>query len=128
MKVLLDTHIFIWWDSEPERLPPNVLSLLERKDVTRFVSVVSLWEMQIKSQVGKLTLTRSLESICEDEAKNKMSFLTVTPAHVLNLDNLPLHHKDPFDRLLISQALLEGLTLITVDKMFSLYNVPLFSG
>jgi len=128
MRVLLDTHIFIWWDSEPERLPPNVLSLLERKDVIRFVSVVSLWEMKIKSQAGKLTLTRSLESICEDEAKNKMSFLTVTPNHVLNLDNLPLHHKDPFDRLLISQALVEGLTMISVDQMFSLYDLPLLSG
>ncbi|MDZ8259773.1 type II toxin-antitoxin system VapC family toxin [Nostoc sp. ChiQUE01b] len=128
MKVLLDTHIFIWWDSEPEKLSPNILSLLQRTDTKLDVSVVSLWEIQIKSQLGKLTLSQSLEDIYDSQSKNGISFLSVIPAHVLNLNTLPLHHKDPFDRMLISQALVEGLTLISIDQIFKLYDVPLFSG
>ncbi|MEH2060936.1 MAG: type II toxin-antitoxin system VapC family toxin [Nostoc sp.] len=128
MKVLLDTHIFIWWDSEPEKLSPNILSLLERTDTKLYVSVVSLWEIQIKSQLGKLTLSQSLEDIYDSQSKNGISFLSVIPAHVLNLNTLPLHHKDPFDRMLISQALVEGLTLISIDQIFKLYDVPLFSS
>ena len=128
MNVLLDTHIFIWWDSEPEKLSPNIFSLLQRTDTTRYVSVVSLWEIQIKNQLGKLELNQSLENIYNSQSKNGISFLPVIPAHVANLNNLPLHHKDPFDRMLISLALVEGLTLISVDKMFKLYNVPLFSS
>jgi len=128
MKVLLDTHIFIWWDSEPEKLSPNILSLLQRTDTKLYVSVVSLWEIQIKSQLGKLTLSQSLEDIYDSQNKNGISFLSVIPAHVLNLNTLPLHHKDPFDRMLISQALVEGLTLISIDQIFKLYDVPLFSG
>lgn len=128
MKVLLDTHIFIWWDSEPEKLSPNILSLLQRTDTKLYVSVVSLWEIQIKSQLGKLTLSQSLEDIYDSQSKNGISFLSVIPAHVLNLNTLSLHHKDPFDRMLISQALVEGLTLISIDQIFKLYDVPLFSG
>ncbi|MCC5605268.1 type II toxin-antitoxin system VapC family toxin [Nostoc sp. CHAB 5834] len=128
MKVLLDTHIFIWWDSEPEKLSPNILSLLQRTDTKLYVSVVSLWEIQIKSQLGKLTLSQSLEDIYDSQSKNGISFLSVIPAHVLNLNTLPIHHKDPFDRMLISQALVEGLTLISIDQIFKLYDVPLFSG
>jgi PIN domain nuclease of toxin-antitoxin system len=128
MKVLLDTHIFIWWDSEPEKLSPNILSLLQRTDTKLYVSVVSLWEIQIKSQLGKLTLSQSLEDIYDSQSKNGISFLSVIPAHVLSLNILPLHHKDPFDRMLISQALVEGLTLISIDQIFKLYDVPLFSG
>ncbi|MEH1949206.1 MAG: type II toxin-antitoxin system VapC family toxin [Nostoc sp.] len=128
MRVLLDTHIFIWWDSEPEKLSPNILSLLQRTDTKLYVSVVSLWEIQIKSQLGKLTLSQSLEDIYDSQNKNGISFLSVIPAHVLNLNTLPLHHKDPFDRMLISQVLVEGLTLISIDQIFKLYDVPLFSG
>ncbi|MBG1269193.1 type II toxin-antitoxin system VapC family toxin [Nostoc sp. WHI] len=128
MKVLLDTHIFIWWDSEPEKLSPNILSLLQQTDTKLYVSVVSLWEIQIKSQLGKLTLSQSLEDIYDSQSKNGISFLSVIPTHILNLNTLPLHHKDPFDRMLISQALVEGLTLISIDQIFKLYDVPLFSG
>jgi len=127
MKVLLNTHIFIWWDSEPEKLSPNILNLLQRTDTTRYVSHVSLWEIQIKNQLGKLALNQSLSDIYDSQSKNGISFLPVIPAHIFNLNNLPLHHKDPFDRLLISQALIEGLTLISVDEKFKLYDVPLFS-
>lgn len=127
MKVLLDTHIFIWWDSEPEKLPPNILDLLQQTDITRYVSVVSLWEIQIKNQLGKLELSQSLADIYNSQSKNGISFLPVIPAHILKLNSLPLHHKDPFDRMLISQALVEGLTLISVDEKFDLYDVLILS-
>lgn len=127
MKILLDTHAFIWWDSEPERLSADVLALLLQPDTVRVVSVVSLWEIQIKSQLGKLTLNQSLEDIYKKQVKNGISFLLVNPSHVLRLGVLPLHHKDPFDRLLIAQAMTEGLTILTRDEMFKLYSVQLLS-
>lgn len=128
MRVLLDTHIFIWWSSESERLPPNIFYLLEQPETVIYVSLISLWEIQIKNQLGKLLLSESLQDIFYRQSKNRISFLEVTPDHVLNLYKVPLHHKDPFDRLLISQALVEGLTMISVDQMFSLYDLPLLSG
>jgi PIN domain nuclease of toxin-antitoxin system len=128
MKILLDTHIFIWWDSEPEKLSPRTLELLQQPKTRRYVSVISLWEMQIKSQIGKLTLSQPIEKIYKNQSKNEIIFLPVNPNHVLRLNGLPLHHKDPFDRILIAQALVEGLTLISVDQKFRLYDVPLLSG
>lgn len=127
MNVLLDTHTFIWWDSQPEQLSTEIVEFLLQPDTVRFVSVVSLWEIQIKSQLGKLTLNQPLEQIYQSQSQNGISFLTVNPAHVFRLGILPLHHKDPFDRLLIAQAMTEGLTILTRDQIFNLYGVPLRS-
>ncbi|MCG5058365.1 MAG: type II toxin-antitoxin system VapC family toxin [Limnoraphis sp. WC205] len=127
MKILLDTHAFIWWDSDPEQLSSESLALLLQPDTVRVVSVVSLWEIQIKSQLGKLTLSQPLEEIYKSQMKNGISFLSVNPSHVFRLALLPLHHKDPFDRLLIAQAIAERLTLLTRDEIFKLYSVPLLS-
>ena len=88
---------------------------------------VSLWEIPIKSQLGKLTLNQPLDKIYHSQSQNGISFLAVHPAHVLRLGVLPLHHKDPFDRLLIAQAMTEGLTILTRDKIFNLYGVPFLS-
>jgi PIN domain nuclease of toxin-antitoxin system len=128
MKILLDTHIFIWWDSEPEKLSPSTLELLQQSETRRYVSVISLWEMQIKNQIGKLTLSQPIEEIYKNQSKNEIIFLPVNPNHVLRLNGLPPPHKDPFDRILIAQALVEGLTLISVDQKFRLYDVPLLSS
>jgi PIN domain nuclease of toxin-antitoxin system len=108
-------------------LSADVLALLLQPDTVRIVSVVSLWEIQIKSQLGKLTLNQSLEDIYKKQIKNGISFLSVNPSHVLRLGVLPLHHKDPFDRLLIAQAMTEELTILTRDEMFKLYSVQLLS-
>ncbi len=124
MKLLLDTHTFIWWDSDPARLSPQVLALCQNRDNTVLLSVVSVWEMQIKSQLGRLTLHTSLtEIVTSQQQSNGIQILPVTLAHVLALDTLPLHHKDPFDRLLISQAYLEGATLLSKDAIFTDYAV-----
>ncbi len=98
MKLLLDTHVFIWWDSEPARLSPRALALCQDPQNTLLLSVVSLWEMQIKLQLGKLKLALPLKEIVDGQRRtNNVEILPVTLEHVLGLENLPPYHKDPFD-------------------------------
>ena len=98
MKLLLDTHVFIWWDSEPARLSPCALALCQDPQNTLPLSVVSLWEMQIKLQLGKLKLALSLKEIVDGQRRtNNVEILPVTLEHVLGLENLPPYHEDPFD-------------------------------
>ena len=126
MKLLLDTHTFIWWDSAPTKLSQKALTLCEDLTNTRMLSVVSIWEMQIKLQIGKLKFNISLAEVIESQQQvNKLEILPVTLSHVLELDNLPPHHKDPFDRLLIAQAKVEDAVLISCDPIFSQYPVNL---
>jgi PIN domain nuclease of toxin-antitoxin system len=123
MKLLLDTHTFIFWDSQPSKLSQRALELLTNKDNLRLLSVVSLWEIQIKQQLGKLTLNKTLEDIILIQQNNYIEILPITVAHILALDGLPLYHKDPFDRLLIAQANRENAVLISCDSVFANYSV-----
>ena len=123
MKLLLDTHTFIFWDSQPSKLSQRALELLTNKDNLRLLSVVSLWEIQIKPQLGKLTLNKTLEDIILIQQNNYIEILPITVAHILALDGLPLYHKDPFDRLLIAQANRENAVLISCDSVFANYSV-----
>ena len=124
MKLLLDTHILIWWIDAPQRLPARLLTPLEDPANEFFVSVVNLWEIQVKQQLGKLQLSVPLtQLIARQQRTNAIHVLTIIPAHIYELDNLPLHHRDPFDRLLIAQANVEGLTLVTVDPLCIVYPV-----
>ncbi len=124
MKILLDTHAFLWWDSEPEKLAPIVSDMLSDAENSIFFSVVSAWEIQIKKQLGKLSLSISLAEMIEGQQQvNKVSILPVQLHHVLALDELPTHHKDPFDRLLIAQAKIDGLKIVSADSIFSKYDV-----
>ncbi|MDJ0731268.1 MAG: type II toxin-antitoxin system VapC family toxin [Crocosphaera sp.] len=123
MKLLLDTHTFIWWDSDPSKLSQRALELLTDKDNLRLLSVVSLWEIQIKHQLGKLTLNKTLGEIVALQQNNSIEILPITAAHVLALDGLSMYHKDPFDRLLIAQANLERAILISCDSIFANYSV-----
>lgn len=126
MRFLLDTQIFIWWDSEPQKLPAQALALCQDQANTLVLSVASIWEMQIKSQLGKLDLDRSLAEIIESQQLiNNVELLPVQVAHVLALQHLPPHHKDPFDRLILAQALAEGLPVVSVDTVFPLYPVTI---
>lgn len=129
MKVLIDTQIFVWLDSEPEKLSLQSKSILEEQENQIYLSVVSIWELQIKSQLGKLTLERSLKSILESQQEtNGLEILSLEIMHIFGLENLPYHHKDPFDRLLISQAKTENLSLLSADHIFSKYEVELIKG
>ena len=126
MKLLLDTHIFIWWADQPEKLSPAALSALEDEANELLLSVASVWEMQIKIQLGKLKLNLPLKEIVKNQQEtNDLTVSPVALTHVLALDALPFHHKDPFDRLLIAQSSAEGLTIVTADSQFSAYSVKL---
>ena len=126
MKLLLDTHIFIWWTDQPEKLSPSALSALEDEANELLLSVASVWEMQIKTQLGKLKLRLPLKVLVENQQEtNDLTVSPVALTHVLALDALPFHHKDPFDRLLIAQSIAEGLTIVTADSQFSAYSVKL---
>ena len=126
MKLLLDTHVFIWWDSEPARLSPRALALCQDRQNTLLLSVVSLWEMQIKLQLGKLKLALPLKEIVEGQRRtNNVEILPVTLEHVLGLENLPPYHKDPFDRLLVAQAIVEEAVLVSADPNIAKYPVQI---
>jgi len=127
MKLLLDTHVFIWWSGEPDKLSEKVLDACENRANRLILSIVSIWEMQIKMQLGKLKLKRSLKDLVENQQNiNDLQILPVLPNHIFMLDNLPMHHSDPFDRLLISQAIEENLALVSKDQAFTDYAVKLF--
>ncbi|PZO15353.1 MAG: PIN domain nuclease [Leptolyngbya foveolarum] len=124
MKLLLDTHTFIWWDSAPDKLSETALTLIYEADNTVMLSVVSVWEIQIKSQIGKLALTSPLADIVRTQQSiNGIEVLPIALNHVMTLDQLPLHHKDPFDRMLIAQAISEKAMLISRDAALARYSV-----
>jgi len=128
MKLLLDTHVFIWWADAPEHLSAAALAALEDGSNELILSVASVWELQIKIQLGKLKLNVSLKDLVESQqATNGVQLLPVELAHVLALDALPLHHKDPFDRLLIAQSIAEGTTLVSTYSQLSAYPVTLLN-
>jgi len=127
MKLLLDTHTFIWWSNEPEKLSTRVLAACQDSDNSLILSIVSIWEMQIKIQIGKMRLTYSLRKLIENQQNvNSIQIMPITVNHIYMLENLPMHHRDPFDRLLICQAAEEGIQLASKDNVFSNYPVSLY--
>lgn len=125
-RLLLDTHTFLWWDSKPEKLSLRVLALCQDPAVVLYLSLVSLWEIQIKSGLGKLPLVLPLREIVEgQQAQHGLQLLPITPAHIYTLEMLPLHHNDPFNRLLIAQSISEGLPLASVDSQFFPYSAAI---
>lgn len=123
MKVLLDTHAFIWWDSEPSKLFAPGLAALRDPATEALLSVASVWELQIKSQFGKLTLRLPLRQIVTQQQANGLQILPVSLEHVLAVGGLPNVHKDPFDRLLTAQAIVENAELMTADAIVARYPV-----
>jgi PIN domain nuclease of toxin-antitoxin system len=119
-------HVFIWWADQQESLSATALSALKDEANELVLSVASVWEMQIKVQLGKLKLSRPLRELVESQLEtNDLKILPVELAHVLVLDTLPFHHKDPFDMLLIAQSIQEDLTLVSADPEFPAYSVKL---
>lgn len=123
MAFLLDTHTFLWFVAGDKQLPPTVRDKI--KDIKQhcFLSVASLWEITIKFQIGKLTLNISLEDLFNYIDRNQIEIIPINIEHLLTLSDLPRHHGDPFDRLIISQAITENLTLITRDSALKKYKV-----
>jgi len=124
MKLLLDTHAFIWWDSAPDRLSERARGTLQDAKYDILFSVVSAWEMQIKHQLGKLELRLPLGEIIEEQRRiNTIAVLPIELEHVLTLDSLPALHSDPFDRLLVAQANVAEASLVSNDAVVSQYPV-----
>lgn len=120
MTCLLDSQVVLWLLSEPAKLHPQVYETLKNPDTVRFISVVSFWELEIKRGKGKLGYELDFAQILEDFAAEELGLKT---QHVRTLRGLPRLHNDPFDRILISQAISEGLTLVTSDELIQQYPV-----
>ena len=120
MKLLLDTHILLWWLNDDEKLPEKAHCLISHADNAVYVSHISLWEIQIKVMTGKLHA--DLKAIIGQLPVNDFQELPSHAEHIIALSQLPSFHQDPFDRMLIAQAISEPLHLLTHDKNVSLYS------
>jgi len=120
VKLLLDTHVFIWWSKEDRRLGKEARKGIGEAEIA-FVSAASAWEAAIKKGLGKLDVPEPFEDAVQASGFSK---LDVTFSHAAGVTALPRHHGDPFDRMLVAQATIEGLTLVTHDPRFRPYRVP----
>ncbi len=125
MRILLDTHTVVWYLDGNEKLLPNHRHLIVDSKNDVFVSAASLWELAIKISMGRLETSRSLSDILAALQKQGFEILPIMPGHTLQVAALPFHHRDPFDRMLMAQALVERLSLITYDNAFRSYGVKL---
>lgn len=121
MRLLLDTHTLLWWLSDDPTLSQVARSAIARPDADVAISAASAWEVSIKSALGKLTAPGDLEAQLH---RHRFSSLPITIRHALVAGSLPRHHDDPFDRMLVAQARIERMTLVTRDPRIGLYGVP----
>jgi PIN domain nuclease of toxin-antitoxin system len=122
VKLLLDTHLLLWAAGQPERLSKQARRLLSDPANELLFSAASLWEIAIKRNLGRADFKVEPRLLRRGLLDNGYRELAITSAHVLELDALPAHHKDPFDRILVAQALSEGITLLTVDPIVAKYT------
>jgi len=124
MKVLLDTHVFLWLITGDKQLSQKARKIFLNKENRVFLSAVSLWEMCIKMSLGKLSLKEGWFEIVQHEMKgNFIEWLPIEMQHCLELVNLPFHHRDPFDRMLIAQAIVEKMQILSRDTRFTDYPI-----
>jgi PIN domain nuclease of toxin-antitoxin system len=123
MRFLLDTHIILWSIQNDSNLSDKCKEILSNTENILYSSIVSEWEIAIKSNIGKLKLNGSVNKVFEEINSLDILPLEISRLHLAQYENLPLHHRDPFDRLLIAQAITEDLVLITNDEHFKPYNV-----
>ncbi len=126
MKLLLDTCCWLWWLSDTSKLSPQQLKAIANRRNQLFLSTASIWEIGIKVNSNKLTIPQPLDKLIEKQCPiDNIVILDIKAHHAIKAGDLPLHHKDPFDRMIIAQATCEHLTLITSDKIFQKYDVSL---
>ena len=127
MRLLLDTHSLLWFALGDARLSPAALALINDGGNDKLVSPASYWEIAIKVSIGKLALNQSYEDFIDRGIRqNGFDILPIDPRHTGRVAALPFHHKDPFDRLLIAQALTEGIAIVGADALFDRYGVTRF--
>jgi len=125
MKLLLDTHLLLWAAGEPKRLPKDIRTLLEDRDNELLFSAASLWEVAIKSGLGRKDFRVEARLLRRGLLDNGYSELPILSDHVVAIESLPPIHKDPFDRVLVAQATVEGITLLTNDPVVAQYPGPI---
>ena len=123
MNLLLDTHAFLWFSEDSPNLSKNSKSLIENSENNCLISIASLWEMAIKISLGKLKIKIEFKNMVDEIVNHNFTILPITFEHTVELSSLYFHHRDPFDRLLISQAIIENLTLISADEVFDKYEI-----
>ncbi len=124
MRVLIDTHVWLWMWSEPERLRNAARTTLEDPATELLVSAVTAWEIATKAAAGRLRLPTSPETWLSDPRHRRdVTELPITFAHAIRAGGLPQHHRDPFDRMLVAQAQVEGLVLVSADRQLERYDV-----
>jgi PIN domain nuclease of toxin-antitoxin system len=124
LKLLLDTHSFLWFIDGSPRLSATARQLIEDPANERLVSIASLWEMAIKASIGRLSFAQPFATLMTDQLRrNSMQVLDITLAHTGHVAALPFHHRDPFDRMLIAQSLVETIAIVSVDSAFDAYGV-----
>lgn len=124
MKVLLDTHVFLWWILNDERLGQKARVIIADGANEVFLSAASCWEIAIKTELGRLRLPKPPDIYVPDQmAMNALKGLPISPVHALRVSKLPNHHRDPFDRILVAQSQLEKIPLVTSDPLISRYDV-----
>ena len=124
MRLLLDTHTFLWWVADAAELSPGARRVIARSQNECLVSLASCWEIAIRVSLGKLHISGTLERfIPEQMTTNGFRELTIETRHAARVARLPFHHRDPFDRLLVAQALEEDLAIVSADRVFRRYGV-----
>ena len=124
MKLLLDTHLLLWAAGQPKRLSPAALKLIDSPANELFFSAASIWEVAIKRRLGRSDFQADPRLLRRGLLDNGYSELPILSDHVVAIDSLPLLHKDPFDRLLVAQASVEGISLLTTDSVMAQYPGP----
>ena len=122
---MLDTHLLLWAANEPKRLPRVARALIEDLENELLFSAASLWEITIKSGLGRADFRVDARLLRRGLLDNGYSELPITSEHAVNVDHLPAAHKDPFDRILVAQAMVEGITLLTNDRKLVGYRGPI---
>ena|SRR3990167_3001919 len=125
MKLLLDTHVLLWAAGDPDRLSLEVKDFMRRAENTLFFSAVNLWEITIKQGLGRKDFKVNVRALHQGLLDNDYQELPIRTQHAIAIDSLPAIHKDPFDRLLIAQAIIEEMTLLTADSLIAKYPGPI---
>jgi PIN domain nuclease of toxin-antitoxin system len=124
MRLLLDTHAFLWFITADPRLSPTAEQMIRDGSNQAMLSVASVWEMAIKVNLGRLPIPQPLDTFIPTQLRlNRISILPLELSHTFEVARMPLHHRDPFDRLLIAQATTEHLPLLSTDAVFDAYSV-----
>jgi PIN domain nuclease of toxin-antitoxin system len=121
MKLLWDTHTYLWFSSAGNEISEDLKKIILDDDNENFISIVSIWEITIKSGLGKLSIKGSLDDVWNDINENGLSVIPMEFQHLKIYDTLPLHHRDPFDRIIAAQAIGENMNLISRDSVFDQY-------